>query len=222
MRSPQKIVTAFLLLLFFLAVSAIGFRKGLRIGWIEESEVEEEADYTSIPYAAIFQEYAPNIDWDWRLLAALCYEESHFNPLAQSSSGALGLMQLMPKTAYRFGLNDSTVFIPEHNIAAGTQYIAHLQNVFSFISNREEQTKFVLASYNAGPAHIMDARRLAKRYGKSAYIWTDNTEYWLTQLQNDTYAQDSVVLYGSCDAKSVNAYVRKVLRTYRRFATKEE
>ncbi len=222
MHSPHKTVAAVLLSVFFVTIFGVGFREGLRTEWVEELEVEEEESYTSIPYAAIFQKYAPNIGWDWKLLAAVCYEESHFNPTAQSGSGALGLMQLMPKTAYRFGLNDSTRFIPEHNIAAGTQYIAHLQGIFSFISNKEEQTKFVLASYNAGPAHIMDARRLAKRYGRSAYIWTDNTEYWLTQLQNSTYAQDSVVLYGSCDAKTVNAYVRKVLRTYRRFATMEE
>lgn len=131
-------------------------------------------------------------------------------------------MQLMPQTASRFGLNDSTLWLPAENIAAGVQYIRRLQDIFSFIGNTDEQTKFVLAAYNAGPAHIMDARRLAKRYGRSAYIWYDNTEYWLQQLRPEAHAGDSVVLYGAFDATETTAYVRKVLRTYHRIRQQEQ
>lgn len=215
MSRRNKVIVLFIFALLFFGIFAIGFRYGQESDFVPDEEIEEQ-DY-AIPYTTIFQEQASKIDWDWQLLAAVCYEESHFNPSARSSSGALGLMQLMPQTAYKFGLNDSTILIPEYNIAAGTDYIKRLQEIFSFISNKEEQTKFVLASYNAGPAHIMDARRLAKRYGRSAYIWTDHTEYWLTQLRNEVYQNDSVVLYGSCNAEETTVYVRKVLRTYHRF-----
>lgn len=220
MNTRTKLLLAGVFTLFFAGVTAIGYHVGRQALTAEEEEEMEEV-LSNIPYAAIFKQHAPELNWDWQLLAAVCYEESRFNSRAQSASGAAGLMQLMPQTAYNFGLNDSTVFIPEHNIAAGTRYIKRLQDIFYFISNKEEQTKFVLASYNAGPAHIMDARRLAKRYGRSAYIWTDNTEYWLSQLNTEPYATDSVVLYGPCDAEGVNAYVRKVLRTYHRFLKSE-
>lgn len=184
--------------------------------------VTDSEQHCRVPYADIFRQHAPTIGWDWQLLAALCYEESHYNTHARSQSGAIGLMQLMPKTAHRFGLNDSTIYVPADNIEAGVRYIKRLQEMFSFINNKEEQTKFVLASYNAGPAHIMDARRLAKRYGRSAYIWFDNTEYWLGQLHTETYANDSVVLYGAFDATETTRYVRKVLRTYHRILQQEQ
>ncbi len=185
--------------------------------------IEEPAELTAstIPYESYFRQYADSIGWDWELLAALAWQESHYNPTARSYVGATGIMQLMPKTAAQFGLNDSTILLPEHNIRAGAAYIATLQRTFSFIGNKQEQTHFVLASYNAGPAHIMDARRLAKRYGRSPYVWFDNTEYWLTRLQEPEIAADSVVLYGAFNAAETTAYVRKVLRTYKRMKNAE-
>lgn len=215
----NKVTSYTLLLLLFCGIFATGLRRGLQERYMDNEDAEEA--YYAIPYTTLFQEQAPKLGWDWQLLAAVCYEESHFNPTARSKSGALGLMQLMPQTAERFGLNDSTIFIPQHNIEAGTEYIKRLQDIFSFISNKEEQTKFVLASYNAGPAHIMDARRLAKRYGRSAYVWTDHTEYWLGQLKEEAYVNDSVVLYGPCNADETTTYVRKVMRTYHRFLQME-
>ena len=184
---------------------------------IEAETQETDTIVSDIPYAAYFRKYALQIGWEWELLAAVCWEESHFNPRAQSAVGAKGLMQLMPKTARNFGLNDSTVWEPEDNIRAGLRYIERLQDIYSFIASPTENRNFVLASYNAGPAHIMDARRLAKRYGRSPYVWFDNTEYWLEQLQNPTFAQDSVVQFGAFNAAETTSYVRKVLRTYQRF-----
>ncbi len=191
----------------------------LFVGYDKGSEVvvpEVDTVLENIPYETIFRQYADTIGWNWTLLAALAYEESHFNPHAKSPVGATGLMQLMPKTAANYGLNDSTILIPEQNIRAGALYIKRLQKTYNFITNPQENIHFVLASYNAGPAHIMDARRLAKRYGRSPYVWFDNTEYWLTQLANPTYATDSVVLYGAFNATETTAYVRKVLRTQRK------
>lgn len=174
-----------------------------------------------VPYAEHFRRYAPITGWDWRLLAAVAWEESRYNPEAISASGAAGLMQLMPTTAAAFGLTDSTAFIPEHNIRAGAEYIRRLRNVYSFITDSVQNQHFVLASYNAGPAHIMDARRLAKRYGRSPYVWFDHTEYWLLCLRDEPYASDSVVRYGAFNPDETVAYVRKVLRTYERICASE-
>ena len=154
----------------------------------EEFEEGEEILTENIPFENLFRQYAPEIGWPWELLAALCWEESHWNPNACSATGAKGLMQ----------------------------YIKFLQRTYEFITDSAENQHFVLASYNAGPAHIMDARRLAKRYGRSPYIWFDNTEYWLTQLQYPEVAADSVVLYGSFNPTETVSYVRKVKRTHKR------
>ncbi len=201
-----------------------GFRAYMLIHKESDEElIEELAQTGSVPYENLFRLYADSIGWDWSLLAALCYQESHFNPLAQSQQGASGLMQLMPKTASRFGLNDSTIWLPEDNIRAGIGFIRYLQRTFSFITSEQENTYFVLASYNAGPAHIMDARRLAKRYGRSPYVWFDNTEYWLMMLQSETYANDSVVLYGQfANPYETVSYVRKVLRTASELSASEQ
>lgn len=177
---------------------------------------EEDEMVENVPFETLFRKYAPEIGWQWEMLAALCWEESHWNPQAESASGAKGLMQLMPKTGRRFGLNDSTFCLPEDNLRAGIQYIKHLQRTFSFIGDSVENQHFVLASYNAGPAHIMDARRLAKRYGRSPYIWFDNTEYWLTRLAEEEIAADSVVLYGTFNPAETVSYVRKVKHTHKR------
>ena len=182
---------------------------------VEEEDGNEEL-VSTIPFAALFQRYAPITGWDWHWLAAIAWEESHFNPAAISPVGALGLMQLMPATAERFGLNDSTVLCAEDNIRAGAQYICRLQQTYAFITDSVQNRLFVLASYNAGPAHIMDARRLAKRYGRSPYVWHDNTEYWLNRLAEPEVAADSVVLYGSFNPEETTRYVRNVVRTCHR------
>ncbi len=86
---------------------------------VEQTEPEKEI-VTDIPYADIFKKEAERIGWDWQLLAAACYHESRFNANATNKyTGAKGLMQMMPVTAERFGLNDSTVYVPADNIRAG-------------------------------------------------------------------------------------------------------
>ncbi len=195
-----------------------GLYGSYRAPFSEEQPDEELTVEVSgaVPYEALFRKYSAHIGWPWELLAAVCWEESHWNPEARSCTGASGLMQLMPATGRRFGLNDSTFCLPEDNIRAGAGYIRLLQGTFSFITDSVENQHFVLASYNAGPAHIMDARRLAKRHGRSPYRWFNNTEYWLEQLQYEDVAADSVVLYGTFNPAETLSYVRKVKRTYKR------
>ena len=215
----RRLTYYLLALLILIAVAVAGFMHQEKIE--EAIEEQEEEELSNVPYAKYFRLYAPQIGWRWEMLAALCWEESHYNPRAHSASGATGLMQLMPRTARRFGLNDSTIYEPEDNIRAGVQYIRFLQHKYSFITDSAENQNFVLASYNAGPAHIMDARRLAKRYGRSPYVWFDNTEYWLTQLQYEEYANDSVVRFGQFNPSQTVSYVRKVHRTYHKIVDAE-
>lgn len=207
-------------------IVGIGFYAGVfMVGYMTQvplfATIDEEF-VENMPYESYFKKYAVELDWDWRLLAAVCYQESRFRPNAVSHRGAKGLMQLMPSTAESLGLDEHVIFDPEQNIRAGAMYLSRLKEKFSFIGNREENTKFVLASYNAGVAHVMDARRLAKRYGRSPYVWEENTAYWMEQLSNPEYANDSVVLYGAFDASEPIHYVKKVLKVYHQMVKDEE
>lgn len=157
-------------------VAVLSFIVGLmhvRVRDVEEEITNEEM----VPYQAVFEHYAPQVGWDWELLAAVAYHESRFHATAHSQSGACGVMQLMPKTAHRFGLNDSTVWVPEDNIRAGVEYIQFLQRKWAFIQNKDEQTKFVLASYNVGPGFIFAARRRVRDGEGNAYVWADVEPY---------------------------------------------
>lgn len=180
-----------------------------------EQQLQETRVLSNVPYAEFFIQYAPEAQLDWHIVAAIAYHESRYNPQAHSRSGACGLMQLMPRTAFRFGLNDSTIWEPEDNIRAGVLYIKRLQEQFVFIPDSAEKLRFVLASYNAGPAHIHDARRLARKYGDNPYRWRD-VETWLSLLNDPHYYNDSLVLYGAFHATETTRYVHAVLRTYDR------
>lgn len=144
---------------------------------VEPCEEVEVPTYELVPYQTVFEHYAPQVGWDWELLAAVAYHESRFHAHAHSYAGACGVMQLMPKTAHRFGLNDSTIWVPEDNIRAGVEYIRFLQHKWAFIQNMDEQTKFVLASYNVGPGFIFAARRQVREGDGNAYVWADVEPY---------------------------------------------
>ncbi len=160
-------------------------------------------------YDHYFQRYAATIRWDWRLMAAQCYQESTFDPQARSWAGACGLMQIMPTTADHLGLARSSIFQPEQNIAAAAKYLGELEKNFSDIRERSERTKFVLASYNGGHFHIRDAMALAKKNGKNPQRWSD-VEPFVLGLATPQYYNDPVVKYGYMRGTETVDYVRKI------------
>ncbi|MFV0471923.1 MAG: transglycosylase SLT domain-containing protein [Paludibacteraceae bacterium] len=172
------------------------------------------------PYDSFFKKYSSIIGWDWRLLAAVGYAESEFNKNATSWAGAKGIMQLMPQTGREFGLNESNFTDPESNIAAGAEYIKSLNMIYRRIEDKEERIKFILASYNSGPAHIIDAMALAEKYGKNKYIWYNNVEYYLSKKNDPEYYNDPVVKYGFFRPKETLRYVPFVMDTYQQYMNK--
>lgn len=172
------------------------------------------------PYDHLFKKYAPLIGWDWRLLAAVAYAESEFDKNASSWAGAKGLMQLMPQTGREFGLNETNFTDPESNIEAGVEYIKSLNMIYRKIEDKEERIKFILASYNSGPAHILDAMALAEKYGKNKYVYFDNVEYYLAKKNDPQYYKDPVCKYGIFRAKETLRYVPFVSDTYERYMKK--
>jgi membrane-bound lytic murein transglycosylase F len=160
-------------------------------------------------YDQYFMTYSRDIRWDWRLMAAQCYQESTFDPKAVSFAGAKGLMQIMPGTADHLGVARSKLYEPEANIAAAAKYIDELQRTFSDIRDQYERTNFVLASYNGGAHHIRDAMALAKRDGKNPHRWSDVSAYVL-KLATPKYYNDPIVKYGYMRGSETVDYVNRI------------
>ncbi len=167
-------------------------------------------------YDHLFKRYAPIARWDWRLLAAQCYQESCFDPKAYSWAGAKGLMQIMPETAKHLRLAESDVYEPELNIYAAARYINELNTHFMDIRNPEERKFFILASYNGGFFHIRDAMALAKKNGKNPYKWIHVAEYVL-KLSTPEYYNDPVVKYGYMRGSETANYVNAIYSRWQKY-----
>lgn len=167
-------------------------------------------------YDHLFKRYAPIARWDWRLLAAQCYQESCFDPKAYSWAGAKGLMQIMPETARHLGLAESEVYEPEQNIYAAVRYINELNSHFTDIRNPEERKFFILASYNGGFFHIRDAMALAKKNGKNPHKWIHVAEYVL-KLSTPEYYNDPVVKYGYMRGSETSNYVSAIYSRWQKY-----
>ena len=164
-------------------------------------------------YDNLFRTYSVSIRWDWRLMAAQCYQESTFDPDARSWAGALGLMQIMPSTADYLGLDMSKVHDPESNISAAAKYIGELERKFADIPSRDERVNFILAAYNCGPLHLRDAMALTEKYGKNPKSWRDVAEYVLL-LSDPDYYTDPVVKNGYMRGSETVDYVTKIRKRW--------
>ena len=166
------------------------------------------------PYDKIIKKYAKEIGWDWRLLTAVVYQESRFNPNAGSWVGAQGLMQLMPAVATKFGVTDATD--PEQSIKAGAKYLKLLQKRFQRDSTISEidQIKFSLAAYNVGYGHVIDARKLAEKHEGHNNVWTQNVDTFILLKMKPKYYNDPVVKYGYCRGSEPYKYVERIMNLY--------
>jgi membrane-bound lytic murein transglycosylase F len=169
------------------------------------------------PFDDIIKKCSESIGWDWRLVAALIYQESRFNPSVISPRGAYGLMQVMPATGQHFGL-DVTHSV-ENNILAGISYIRMLDGLFdNWVSDPDERVKFILASYNAGHGHVIDAIRLAEKNGLDTGKWEDNVALFLERKSDPVFYGDPVVRNGRLkQGVQVNAYVADILKRYEHY-----
>ena len=164
------------------------------------------------PYDEIIKENAKKIGWDWKLFAALVWSESRFRIQASSPRGAMGLMQMMPRTADRYDIEN--LLDPKENIEAGAAYIARLQNKFRDTAlNNEELVKFTLAAYNAGEGRIYDCINLARSQGVNPSTWESLCAV-LPQMSQDSIKFVEDVRYGKFKGRETMAYVKAVLNQY--------
>jgi len=180
------------------------------------------SDYSSInseklcPYDDQLKKEAALLGWDWRLLASIAYQESNFNPRVTSWAGAIGLMQVMPETGQYFGVRD--LWNPEKNISVGARFLKFLDDYWKkSVTDEGERRKFVLASYNVGLTHVIDAQKLAKKYGKNISLWDENVGFYLAQKSNPKYYRDALVLAGYCRCDGPVLYVKQVLQRFEEY-----
>jgi membrane-bound lytic murein transglycosylase F len=181
-----------------------------------------QSDYSSLggrqlsQYDDLIKDGAKKLGWDWRLLASVVYQESHFIPTGESWAGAKGLMQLMPETAKRFGASDLND--PTQSIKAGVAYLQFLDKYWlNKVPDVNERLKFILSSYNAGLSHIIDAHKLAEKYGKDPSRWEGNVQTLLLKKSDPKYYRDPVVTVGYCKCEEPVNYVRQVLERYEQY-----
>ena len=180
-----------------------------------ESEYFSKSGGKISPYDDFLQQYADDIEWDWRLLAALVYQESRFDPETESWAGARGLMQVMPATAESYGITQ--LYNPEENIRAGINYIRFLERSWQTIPDSTERIRFILASYNAGLGHVQDAQRLAEKHGKDPLKWEGHVAEFLLLKSKPDYFNDEVVRHGYCRGNEPYEYVIKILDRYEQY-----
>jgi membrane-bound lytic murein transglycosylase F len=180
-----------------------------------------KSDYYSLnnnqisPYDDMIKQHAAHIGWDWRLLASLIYQESRFEPDAESWAGAKGLMQVMPVTARELGIAD--VNDPEQSLRGGTKYLDMLVRRFQDIPDSLTRIKLAMASYNCGYGHVRDAMRLAREEKKDSTVWDGQVEEMLLALMKPRYYNRPYIKYGYVRGTEPVNYVKQIFERYEHY-----
>jgi membrane-bound lytic murein transglycosylase F len=122
-------------------------------------------------YRTWFQQAAAQYGLDWRLLAAIGFQESHWDPQASSANGAVGVMMLTAQTAQAMGISDRQN--PRESIFAGARYFAEVRSMVPKHIPEPDRTWFTVAAYNVGFGHMEDARIIAQKLGLNPDSWAD-------------------------------------------------
>ncbi|WP_295799610.1 transporter substrate-binding domain-containing protein [uncultured Microbulbifer sp.] len=166
------------------------------------------------PYDKLAKKYALKHDFDWRLVVAQMWQESNFNPKAESQVGAQGLLQVMPRTAQEMGFHGH-MFDPDDSVHAGTKYLSWVRDRFEDELPADERLWFALAAYNAGIGHLRDARALAKKLGLDPNKWFGNVEVAMLKLSEPRYFEK--VRYGYARGSEPVQYVKNISNLYRAY-----
>jgi len=187
----------------------------LHAKYFEQPEIlnnnERVTTFSSLsPYDELTQRYADEYGFDWRLITALMFQESQFDPQASSYAGAEGLMQLIPATAEFMGVSDTNNV--DSSINAGIRYLDYLRGKFEESLLLEDRMWFTLASYNAGYGRVKRARALAEEMGLDKNQWFDNVELAMMKLSKPYIKDGEEVRYCRCGQTVV--YVREIRTRY--------
>lgn len=164
------------------------------------------------PYDDLIRKYAATLGWDWRMLAAVVYQESKFSINSKSRRGARGLMQVMPGTAEYYGIDD--LLDPEKNLQAGTGHLKRLQKMFSMYDlDQTELIKFTLAAYNAGEGRIADCRNFAASQQVDCNKWEEIVKV-IPMMRDDSILENESVKLGKFQGHETIAYIDNIMTIY--------
>ena len=160
-------------------------------------------------YEKVFRETAKEHGVDWRLLAAIGYQESHWQPEATSKTGVRGLMMLTLNTAKAMGVNNR--LDPVQSIRGGGKYIAKVHANLPDSIEEPDRTWFALAAYNVGGGHLEDARKLAESEGLNPNKWLDVKQMLPRLAQKQWYTKTR---YGYARGGEPVHFVANIRRYY--------
>jgi len=167
------------------------------------------------PYDKILKKYGKEYGIDWRLVAALIYNESKFNVNAISSKGAFGIIQIMPATADIYGITAQSSI--DEQIKVSFKIMDNYKiTLKQFFKNEKDLYKAMIASYNLGLGHILDAINLAIKYDGEIYNW-EQVSKWLLNKAQKKYYSDPIVRNGYCNGRLTVYFVNIVYDTYENY-----
>jgi membrane-bound lytic murein transglycosylase F len=167
------------------------------------------------PYDDLVKKYARMYEFDWRLVTAQMYQESRFDPRARSWVGALGLMQVMPRTAKESGVGD--VRKPEQGIHAGVKVLSRYAAMYQDPEiSEQDRLRFALASYNCGPGHVADGRRLAADLKLDPTRWFGHVDKAMPLLAKRQFARTA--RHGYCRCSEPVKYVSEIQSRYESYS----
>jgi len=157
----------------------------------------------------VFREAGNAVSLDWRLLAAVGYQESNWDPAASSFTGVRGIMMLTEQTARQLGVDDR--LDPVQSIGGGARYISRLRSRLPARIPEPDRTWMALAAYNIGMGHLRDARRLTQKRGLNPDRWADVSTSLDLLSQEKWYSQ---TIYGYARGLEAKKYVEHIQRYY--------
>jgi membrane-bound lytic murein transglycosylase F len=177
--------------------------------YVDSREFLERFEGRLPPFREAFETVAAEFAMDWRLLAAIAYQESHWDPGARSPTGVRGMMMLTQSTAKRMDVEDR--LDPEQSLRGGARYFIELHGRLPQRIAEPDRTWFALAAYNVGLGHLEDARVLTQRQGGNPDLWQDVRER-LPLLSNSQWYKDT--RHGYARGYEPVKFVRRIRRYY--------
>jgi membrane-bound lytic murein transglycosylase F len=165
---------------------------------------------TRLPkYQKMIMDESMKYGLDWKLVAAVVYQESHFNPKAESFTNVKGLMQVTNATAQEMGIQNR--LNPSQSIKAGIKYLNKMVKRFDYIKTEYDRLLFGLASYNIGYGHVCDALDIAQNMGLDNTRW-QTLKTALPLLSKSKYYKKTK--YGYARGWEPVQYVERILTYY--------
>jgi membrane-bound lytic murein transglycosylase F len=160
-------------------------------------------------YENLIRQVAQEYQLDWHLLAAMAYQESHWNPRARSPTGVRGMMMLTNSTAREMGVENR--LDPQQSLQGGARYFKKLKRRLPADILEPDRTWFALAAYNIGRGHLEDARVITERHGGDPHVWADLKEH-LPLLQKSKFYRDT--RHGYARGSEPVTYVKNIRHYY--------